>query len=294
MDEHAGGTFLLGLGAQKAGTTWLSDHLRRTPGYTPGFMKEYHVLDVLDVDDERQRRAPMLERAAADLAAMAAGEEPAAGAGTRLQRASMLADPRRYHDYFADLLRRPGTRATGDLTPSYSLLGAERLATVRDAMAARGARTVAVLLMRDPVERVWSAARMHMYANQDSPEVAEPAVLERFASPSYDARTRYEHTLAALEQVFDADMSFVAFYEELFDPARTSEVLGRLCATAELPLVDPDTDRRSNATPRDRTTLSEEVTATVARHYAATYAAVAERYGADRVAALWPSARHVL
>lgn len=66
----------------------------------------------------------------------------------------------RYYGYFANLLAAPDIRLTGDITPSYSGLSAATLAEIRDGMATRGVPTRVVFMMRDPVERSWSALRM--------------------------------------------------------------------------------------------------------------------------------------
>ena len=42
-------TFLLGLGAQKAGTAWMHRYLESSPQCDPGFRKEYHVWDAVDL-----------------------------------------------------------------------------------------------------------------------------------------------------------------------------------------------------------------------------------------------------
>jgi len=52
-------TFLLGLGHQKCGTTWLHEYLDGYPFFEKGFAKEYHVWDYLDIKalhDQHQKR----------------------------------------------------------------------------------------------------------------------------------------------------------------------------------------------------------------------------------------------
>lgn len=46
--------FLLGLGNQKCGTTWLHQYLCGHDGFKPGFVKEFHIWDALDVPVKRQ------------------------------------------------------------------------------------------------------------------------------------------------------------------------------------------------------------------------------------------------
>ena len=96
------GVFLLGVGAQKAGTTWLHAQLDRRRDADFGFLKEYHVHDALTL--------------------------PAAGFSNRRRpswlkprtwrRQRFLDRPERYYAYFAARLRRRGIRLTGDITPS--------------------------------------------------------------------------------------------------------------------------------------------------------------------------------
>ena len=56
------GTFLLGLGAQKAGTAWMHRYLESSPQCDPGFRKEYHVWDALDLPSGRLARERIEKR----------------------------------------------------------------------------------------------------------------------------------------------------------------------------------------------------------------------------------------
>src|SRR3712207_7432819 len=142
----------------KGGTTWLHDYLASSPQCDPGYRKEYHVFDSLDLAEEPWMLHRIVERAQESLQAIAA-REPAEA--TFLHQAAMIADERVYFDYFTGLFARdPAIRLTLDITPGYALLGAERLARIREAFGSRGVRTVAIFLLRDPVERIWSQIRM--------------------------------------------------------------------------------------------------------------------------------------
>ena len=279
------GTFVLGLGAQKTGTTWLSDYLRTAPGFDHGFQKEYHVFDVLDLESERLARQPMLDVATKGLAAMPTQNRRVADA---LHRAAFLGDPSKYFDYFAALLRR-GATATGDLTPAYSLLSSERLVSIRQQMLDRGVRPIAVFMMRDPVQRIWSHVRMKMPADT-SAQIGDQAVIERFDSPAFAGRTRYDHTLAALDDAFPAEDTFVGYYETLF----TDSTMRALSEWIGIGYAQPDFDVRRNATRRDVAQLSEETVQRVAESFRDVYLAAAARTPDLDLRELWPSARYVL
>lgn len=279
------GTFLLGVGCQKGGTAWMHRYLESSPQCDPGFRKEYHVWDGLDLASGGPVRARVAQQARRAARALEAAE-PADG--DALRRALFYADPDSYFDYFEALLRRsPQTRLTADITPSYADLSPERLALVRDGFARRGVRVITVYLMRDPVERIWSAVRMdRQRAGDREPGVAEAYVPVAATRPMYADRTRYDRTIARLDDVFGPDRVFYGFYERLFDAA----TLGPLCDVLGIDYVDPDLERRVNVSPKSQT-LPEQTVREVADRFRGVYAAVADRFPDVDLGRLWPSSR---
>jgi hypothetical protein len=81
-----------------------------------------------------------------------------------------------------------------------------------------------VFLMRDPVERNWSALRMHRRVQagngiQISDRQLNQMFEDFFRSPGAVARTRYDETIAALKDTFSSKQWYVGFYETLFSSA---------------------------------------------------------------------------
>lgn len=280
-----GKTFLLGVGCMKGGTSWLHDYLAASPQCEPGFRKEYHVFDGLDLPAEAWMRRRVLGRARKALDAVESG---GAGDATALQQASFYADPELYFDYFAALARRDDrTRLVADITPAYAHLSVDRLTSIRTSFEERGIRPVAVFLMRDPVDRIWSQVRMNRGRRPDEfPGSSADWVAKLHAQPGYEARTHYDHTLDALEQAFPRDQIFYAFYERLFDP----EVLRSLSSALGIDYREPDLARRVNESPTDDP-LPDDLVRTVARHYRPVYDAVAKRFDLPDLHDLWPSSR---
>ena len=283
-------TFLLGAGCQKGGTTWLHRYLAASPQCAPGYRKEYHVFDSVDLPSEQWMRDRILGMAQDELAKLQRGE-PADAA--QLHRASMCADPEMYFDYFAGLLRaRPRTRLTADMTPDYAMLSPERIANIKESFEKRGIRTVSVFLMRDPVERVYSQIRMQQKRQPKRfPAPAEDMVLKLYDEPKYELRTRYDQTIQALDSVFDRDHVYYGFYERLFDEAE----IQKICDLAGIDFRDPNFDRRANASQaKAGAGLPDDVVRTVAHHYRDVYHAVAERFGIEDLPELWPNSRFVM
>jgi hypothetical protein len=265
------GTFLLGVGCQKGGTAWLHRYLESSPQVDPGFRKEYHVWDSLDLPSGRLARERIEKQGG--------------------PRAGFLRDPDRYFDYFTGLLDGEGIRLTADITPGYAALPAERFSMIRAGFESRGVRPVTAYLLRDPVERVWSASRMDMRRRgDDAPEDPETRIGHMYRHPMYADRTRYDLTMDALEAAFPREAIFYGFYERLF----STETLRPLCELLGIDFHEPDFGRQVNVSPKSEGAgLPEETVRTIARHFAPVYAAVQRRFPDLDLAAIWPSVRQL-
>lgn len=280
---------MLGVGAQKAGTTWLYAYLRQSPQFVHGYRKEYHVFDAVDLPTEQwmmDRQAAMAEEALSDLRA----RRPAKGGV--IHRMAMCADTTFYFDYFAGLLSSgDDARFVADVTPDYGMLSADRFASIRSEFARRHVRVAPVMLLRDPVERIYSHMRMQAHRGMEQFAGRPEEALEEFHHrANFARRTRYDLTIETLDQAFGRDDVFYSFYEELF----AEEEVTRLCRFLDMPYHPPELAKRRNASPRDEQGPPESTRAKVATHYADVYAFVGDRFGRDRVLALWPNARFVL
>ena len=216
-------TFVLGAGAQKAGTTWLHAYLSHFDDVDFGPIKEYHVWDGLSVPefiefDARsiaigpRRRLRHLWRGLKRLS-----QEDI------FLRRRLQSHPDRYFDFFAGLLAQDGIRLTGDITPAYCALPVDTLRLIRDGFARRGIRTRAVFLMRDPVERCLSALRMYKRGgrSRQGADISLPdneMLLRYMETDQAQLRTDYPATLERLEAVFDSESLLVGFYESMFEP----------------------------------------------------------------------------
>jgi hypothetical protein len=265
----AAGTFLLGVGCQKGGTAWLHRYLEGSPQCDPGFRKEYHVWDSLDLPSGRLARERIEKQGG--------------------QRAAFLRDPEQYFDYFSGLLAPEQIRLTADITPAYAALPVARLSMIRAGFEARAVRPVAVYLVRDPVERIWSAARMDMRRRgAEAPEAPETRIAHMYKHPMYADRTRYDVTMDALEAAFPREAVFYGLYERLF----SVETLAPLCEFLDIDFHEPDLDRQVNVSPKSQgAALPEDTVRTMARHFAPVYDAVQRRFPELDLAELWPSMR---
>ncbi len=285
---EAEGTFVLGVGAQKAGTTWLYRYLAGSRLFVGGYRKEYHVFDVVDLPNQRWQRDRTLARAEESLNVLRRG---GTGDAAVFHRLSMISNTAHYFDYFASLLLgRGGPHVTADITPAYAMLSSERFREVREEFSARRIKTVPVFLMRDPVDRIWSQIRMQSRrrTEESHEEPTEEHLLDLHRLPQFRDRSRYDLTIAALDAAFGDDVHY-AFYETFF----STESVGRLCRAVGIESHRPDFDTRANADP-NAVRVSATATKVVAESLADVYLSVARRFPQLDLRAMWPSAQFVL
>lgn len=219
-------TFLFCVGATKAGTSWLHDHLSGHDECYFRTIKELHYFGLsgpADVEAAVRKTTKEIARIS-DL--------PEKADGHKAMKARKLADLRAwlqvlaappadlaaYRDYLTDGMA--GAKVVGDVTPGYALLPEDRLKAM--ASVARDVRII--YLLRDPLARLWSHVRM--VVSGVAPDRFKPeavALLELIisggksaAANSIVARGDYASILPKLTKVFDPKRLMIMFYEDLF------------------------------------------------------------------------------
>lgn len=249
-------TFLLGVGAQKAGTTWLHAYLSNSNICDMGLLKEYHVWDALEVPelkeyDIREKTSPVFRRLKSEISVRFGGKP------NRLEfRKSLQRSPQKYFRYFARTLSTDGIFLSGDFTPSYSGLPVDTLLHIKNEFKTLDIGVKAIFLMRDPIGRALSAVRMyHRDKLEDRNDktnfqgvnmTLEPdaALVPYLETSDWRLRGDYSAILNRLEAVFDPQDLYLGFYETMFtnvEFARLNAFLG----------TEPDATfqtRRFNAT----------------------------------------------
>lgn len=295
-------TFLLGIGAQKAGTTWLYQYLSEHPSCDFTLGKEYHDLNWFFAPATAislQPTIPKIEALQEHLGILATlATEPFSPtemllAGNLQKRVAFFQSclafretQQLYLDHFARIAAQDHERhVVGDITPAYSSLPHEAYRWLADGMAERGLRTKILFVMRDPVERVISQFRMmqklkpKMFENRSG----EAALRALYRSSAVEVRTRYENTLRTLDAAFAANESLSLFFEELF----REDALARLCGHLGIAYEPAVFDVRVNESEGPAPDIDGDLQREIARHYSSTYAFVAERFGEASMRRLW-------
>ncbi|MGP6087378.1 sulfotransferase [Antarctobacter jejuensis] len=275
--ELDGKTILICVGGTKCATSWLHGYLDSLPGVSASPLKEMHFFNrkfpqnaLSDMDLLAVRRLMLYLSKAPDPVAMLNG---APGVQAALDRVQMIYDDDAYFGHFARLCTGE-TRVLCDVTPAYSVLGAEGFAWMRAVCLEQGMRLRVVFVMRDPVDRFWSQLRhMQQQTIIDDAVKAWPTALQ---SSAILARGDYRATVSALDESLAEGEVLYLFYESLMQEAN----LRRLCDFAGAPWQAAETGVRRNET-EVRSDLPEDARAAFHAALTPQYAFCHERFGAE-------------
>jgi hypothetical protein len=243
-------TLMFGLGATRAGTSWLNRYLTDHPECHLREVKEAHYFDTLErgAFDWRLRQ---LSRRRAELEAR---RDAADGAAQRARLARAIAA----HDALIALFERRGAdhatylaylddgrgdaRVVGEITPAYALLSEASL------RAMRGLAPVVrfFYVLRDPVQRLWSNIRQTVPSRpggQTNPGRVAREIMDRWLAggeAELDLRCDYRGALERIFAAIPARERLVLFYETLFCEAS----IRRLTDFLGIGFVMPDFARR--------------------------------------------------
>lgn len=225
MADHPRTLFFC-IGAEKAATSWLDDYLAGHPEVATPEFKEVNYWNTVRVPRVKWARQAFAERHAPKLGAVRAaasrvlGGRPARRAEARRRLARLWAGDGSSHDAYLEVLMQNagGREVAGEVCPGYADLGAETFAE----MAALGPDVRFLCLMRDPVARAISSARMHIllgrtrgYAGTDTEGFLDYLLAE---APRHSPLrfSRYEVPLSRLEEGVPGARLHCTFYETLF------------------------------------------------------------------------------
>ncbi|MEG3614553.1 sulfotransferase [Isoptericola haloaureus] len=217
--------YFLCVGAQKAGTTWLHDQLGLHPGVGLPPRKELHYFDSafptrfdrsFGVDYVRELRRKIDQQKQL---------EDVPGLLDIIELA--FQGPERYRAYLDSL----GADVVGEITPAYAGLTRETYEVVRKTLQPK-----VIFIMRDPLERYWSAVRM---SHRRTPyrrrrlDIADRFDRDIDTNKSF-VRSDYATTVQLLDETFGDDVLYL-FYETLFTADNLRRVARHIGAAEEWP-----------------------------------------------------------
>ena len=196
----ASGPHFIVIGAQRAGTTWLHRVLQSHSSLWLAPVKELHYFDKPEVkrtllDPNERLRLGLRRLLAPDIWTL---------------RFSL---GWRDDDWYADLFRAARNKGliAGEVTPAYATLGEDvyrRIALMNDEIKL-------IFIMRDPVERAWSAVNNALKKGRVEGTFTVEKAVARARSVGSSARSAYMQTIRTLETVFDGSQLHYCFFDDL-------------------------------------------------------------------------------
>ena len=209
----------IGIGAQKAGTTWLSHNLQIHPQIWMPSLKEIHYFDE-KLNDPPNLLPRLYEKLFGRRIVDRRWRRQVRNRMPRhlksLSKEDLLWDLKYYAgkpgDEWYQSLFEPGKgKVVGEITPSYSMLEPETIAHVHNLAP----QAKIVFLMRNPVERAWSQVVMRFGKKGGIDAATERQLRRNFESEGSRSRTNYLQTLENWAAFYPEEQIFVGFLEDI-------------------------------------------------------------------------------
>ncbi len=256
---------VIGLGASRTGTAWLSDYFYGHPEVLMSPVRVLHYFDIKCEPETHQRYADIFRKRLADLKAKLGPDKTS-------ERLEMLEDHARMFteaDGFRELYRKrwSGEKAFADITPSYYLMGSNAFQAMRDAHP-----NVRVLLtMRNPIDRHWSGLRLAL--KKDASIDVYGRLEELLASKRVANSAReYDGAIERMDAVFDPATTQFNFFETFL----TQPGIDRMCDFIGVSRKDAGVGTKINQT--DPLPLSEAQRAGLYAYFKPVYEFCARRF----------------
>ena len=271
---------VFGIGAQKAGTSWLHEYFESHPEIHTPELKEAHYFDTVFSGETRYQsdRVALLKSEISHLKLPLGieGRRTLEKIEKRCRQLGIFSDTPRDHRRYLAYLKQGYTPGKWlcDITPSYMTLTAEDFAE----MGMLG-DTRFLMFLRDPVERLWSQVRMDIstrfpaLAERQFQLSCERRVREIIAgSRSVPRRLDYARSLQELEWSIPADRIHYVFHQERFTQ-RTADDVCEFLNISRAPISDAPPKRGKPAQP------SRELVREMRQYLEPQYRAITARFG---------------
>lgn len=262
--------YFLGIGAEKAGTTWLAKQLERHPQIFVTPHKEIHYFDDLYINEGDFYRKEKFEAFKKLLEVDYNEMITKPGYLAKLKWYSKQSLTKTMTDKWYLNLFEIGQskkhKVFGEITPGYSALPNKGWVHVKKLLP----NAKIIFLMRDPVERMWSAIR---YFQKNRPKATVMESVENminFAERENNyMKTDYVNTLHNLNEFYDKKNILTGFYEDIFHDENST--LNFLDKTCDFLNVDFDKSMFPQVKQKINTTPSSEIPPQLKEHLSNLY-----------------------
>ncbi|MGI9170354.1 MAG: sulfotransferase family protein [Caulobacteraceae bacterium] len=220
-------TLLIGLGAPRTGTTWMSNYFATHPDVLMSPIPSLRYFDERYAQRRSGQRSANFEARLAELERRRAKAKPGAadfqpgGVWQALRdRMDMYDDDSAYIEYFRK--RWTGEAVFCEISPNYSVLSSD----IFKIMAKTHPRVRFIFAMRNPIDRFWSGLKLK---NARAPAVDIYRDFDEKWAKTPGGSQGYVETIRNLEKAVDPAAVDYVFFEDLFHTA-PERTVADLCA----------------------------------------------------------------
>lgn len=245
-------TYLFGIGAQKAGTTWLANYFQKHPSVHLPAGKEMHYFDELSRNGTKNfsiNRRNRFEKITAspekvaEYEARRAAKQNKQTSGSQLPSLEFLEGLTKMfdaddgaHSVYRKLMNldRGDEAVVADITPNYAVMTAKTLAM----MVKDFPNSKFLFIMRDPAARARSQLQMDFKKGLKSSagmsfDAYSQKVMAEGKLGVFGQRSKYPKVLKNMEEAIPEENRLVVFYEDLF----TDKAIQKICDLIGVPFV---------------------------------------------------------
>lgn len=216
-------TFVCGIGAQKAGTTFLADYFASHHQFMMSDLKELHYFDSkflpkLSGNFESRFKNKINEIVVKLLNGKDINSKLLIALIKRIE-ASNENDYKSYFDYYI----KKQHIAFGEITPAYSMLNKEHFQKIISIYP----KHKFIFLLRNPADRFWSQINFEIQSNKTNlnPTKLIEKCLER---NDYILRSNYKRTIEELQAVVRKENIYIEFYENIFSTNKEKNIISEI------------------------------------------------------------------
>lgn len=237
--------FLLGVGLNRTGSSWLYEQIKKSPNFNQGLCKEYHVFDTIDIPECRGYKSTI-----DDLIK----QRSKFRVGHFKQLKSFLENTDRYFDYQNSLYNKDSkhqTQLACDITLNYYMLSQNRLYEIKKQLVQRNIIPKVILTIREPISKLIASAKILVKFDKSIIPIDEQSyhktmyyttnfveshnIIQKINEiienkfENYD----YHEILNKFKTVFDSNEFMFAFYENMFSSHSIKNISNFLNVGAE-------------------------------------------------------------
>lgn len=270
----------IGIGAQKAGTSWLFSNLNEIQEFSLPGIKEFHYFDRNQIYPSPNKRSLSLIDRAFSLEFMAKSSKRALRYIKRQNFKNLKYlwknDFSNYNDQWYLSMFKNLKGYCGEITPSYSILNPQDIRHMHNLMP----DVKIVILLRNPIDRAWSHFRFHHRKKKlISTNLKIDEIIQFMDSERQTLRSDYLRTIDNYLNVFSKEQILIGFFDAIIDDPKMlmTQIIQHICGENQISIAHLKLKKRKHVS--QKVDCPEEISGYLKEKYYNDIKELSNRYG---------------